>query len=326
MAIQPIYAGSRIRNGNKLATLGEEFSQHNIDLTSEEVVLKTENYYWTLVSLKQKMKALTSYENLLNNLLKDVRVSYDAGLMQKSDVLKVQLETNKISANKLQLENGISLLNMTLAQHIGIVYSDTFHVANCSFDIANPQFLYRDPEGALESRTEYQMLNKAIKAEELKKKLARGEYMPQVAIGVQGLYMDVLDNTTTNALAFATLSIPISDWWGGSHKLKEHELKINIAQNNLEEKSELLKLQMDKTYKDLIESYKQINIAELSQEQAREHLKVIQDNYDAGIISTSDLLEAQAMYQQTQDEMVDAKAIFKIKQAYYLQSVSALQY
>ncbi|MCW0484602.1 TolC family protein [Gaoshiqia sediminis] len=90
--------------------------------------------------------------------------------------------------------------------------------------------------------------------------------------------------------------MPISDWWGGSYKLKEHELKNDAARNNLNEKSELLKLQMEKAYKELTESYQQISVAESLASQAREHLQVVTDNYEAGILSTSDLLEAQAIF------------------------------
>ena len=94
-AIQPIYVGGRIRNGNKLASMSTVFNEHNLNLTTEEIIVKTEEYYWTIVALEEKRKTLNSYEKLLNNLLADVTVSYDAGLIQKSDLLKVQLELNQ---------------------------------------------------------------------------------------------------------------------------------------------------------------------------------------------------------------------------------------
>ena len=321
-AAQPVYAGGRISNGFKLASLGEEFSEHKLNLTLEEVLIKTEEYYWTIVALQEKQKTLNSYEELLNNLKKDVSVSYEAGLIQKSDLLKVQLELNSIVANKLKLENGISLLKMTLGQHIGIKNVNNFSIADTLIETDTPSTLYRNPQEALLNRNEYQMLNKAVDAEVLQKKIALGEYMPQLAIGVQGLYLDWLDQQNTYGLAFATLSVPVSGWWGGSHKIQEHKIKVDIAQNNLEEKSELLLLQIDKLYKDLNESFMQIFVAKSSNEQAQEHLKIVQDNYDAGIISTSDLLEAQAMFQQSEDGLVDAKTIFKIKKAYYLQAIA----
>ena len=319
MAIQPVYAGGRIRNGNKLAKLGEEFSLLSQELTTDEVLVKTEEFYWTWLLLEEKKITLMRYQALLENLLKDVTVSYEAGLIQKTDLLKVQLELSKVEANSLKIDNAISLVKQAFAQHISIPYQEEMVLADTAMAIVAPISMYQKPYEALVKRTEYKMLNKAVKAEDLQIKMAQGEHLPQLAVGVQGLYMDMMDNESTNGLAFATLSVPISDWWGGHHKVQEHKLKVEMAKNRLSENSELMLLQIDKAYKDLNESYKQIAVAEKSLAQAQEHQKVMQDNYDAGVVSTSDLLESQALMQQSQDALTDAKATFKIKQAQYRQ-------
>lgn len=316
-AVQPLYVGGRIRNGNKLAALGTEINKELLELSTDEVVYKTEEYYWMIVNLQNKVHTLESYKALLNNLQNDASVSYESGLLQKSDLLKVQLKLNEVEANKLKLENGIELLKMVLCQHIGIEYSDSVIIADSIVNLLTPEIVYKAPETSLENRKEFIMLNKAITAEKLQRKMAVGENMPSLAIGVTGTYLDVLERDDFYGIAFATLSIPISSWWGGSYKIKEHKIKVEIAENNLVEKSELLMLQMDKGYKELTESYKQIAIAELSRSQANEHLKVMQDNYKAGVVSTSDLLEAQAISQEAEDALVDAKSNYKIKLANY---------
>lgn len=323
-AIQPLYLGGRVRNGNKLATLGQEVSAYQVDLSTDKVLVKTEDFYWTIVALEEKKITLQRYEELLINLKKDVEIAYDAGLINRSDLLKVEIELNQVRANKLKLDNGLQLLKMTLAQHIGVPYSDEFGIEIIALDASAPERLYLNPSAALLNRTEYKMLNKAVEAETLQKNMTRGEYLPTVAVGVQGLYLDIMENQNTYGLAFATVTVPISDWWGGSHKMKEHKIKLEAAQNNLEEKSELLILQINKSYNDMLESHSQIRVAESTSMQTEEHLKVVQDNFDAGVIGTSDLLEAQALHQQSLDAVVDAKTVYRVKQAYYLQAVAEL--
>jgi len=323
-AVQPVYAGGKIRTGYKLASLGKTINEKVLELSTEEVLAKTEEYYWTLVSLQAKRKTLYSYGELLNNLLKDVQVSYDAGLIEKSDLLKVKMKISEIEANKLKLENGIEMVKMALCQHIGISYTEGITLQDTSFIINTPESLYILPEDALLNRKEYQMLNKAVDAEVLQKRLVTGDYLPQLAVGVMGQYLDVADNHDTYGIAFATLSIPISDWWGGNHKLKEHNIKIDIAKNNLDEKSELLKLQMAQSFKELSEGYKQISVAESQLDQAAEHVKIVKDNYEAGIVSTSDMLEAQAMFQEAEDNLTDVKSTYQIKETRYNQIVARL--
>jgi len=320
-ATQPLYAGGRIRNGNKLANIGEEISQYQLNLSTDQVLTMTEDYYWKLVALKEKELTLESYEKLLHTLKKEVQDFYDAGLVNKSDLLKVKLELNKIETNKLKLENGKEMLKMVLCQHIGIVYNETINVQDSIISLLPPENYFEETNIALPNRQEYKMLNKAIDAEVLQKKMARGEYLPQLAIGVGGMYLDAFEQDNTYGLAFASLSIPISDWWGGSYKLQEHEIKIKIAQNNLDEKSELLQLQMSKAYKDLNISYKQIHIADTSLKQSLEYQKELEDTFDAGITSTSDLLEARAIAQQAIDAFIDAKIQYKIAVANYLLTV-----
>jgi outer membrane protein TolC len=317
-AIQPLYAGGQIKNGNKLANLGEEINQLQLNLTTDQVLTTTESYYWQLVALKEKQSTLESYKKLLLTLQKEVQDFFDAGLVNKSDLLKVKLELNKIEVNKLKLDNGTEMLKMVFSQYIGIPYNKTMSLNDSIVSLLPPESYFVETKMALANRQEYKMLNKAVEAEVLQKKMTKGEYLPQLAVGVGGLYLDAYEQDNSYGLAFATLSIPISDWWGGSYKLQEHEIKIKIAQNNLEEKSELLQLQISKAYKDLIISYKQINIAKTSLKQSFEYQKELEDTFDAGLTSTSDLLEARALTQQAKETLIDAKSQYKIMAANYL--------
>lgn len=323
-ALQPVYFGGKIKNGNKLAEIGKEISNKQLNLTKDEIIVRTEELYWLIVSLKEKNKTLNSYNILLDTLLKDVSVAYDAGLIQRSDLLKVQIKQNEINTNRLKLNNGIELSKMALAQHIGIKYSENISLGDTVVKTEKPETLLFSHDEALKNRAEYQMLTKAVEAEILQKRMAMGDNLPSLAVGISAFATDFMEESNTNAMAFATLSIPISGWWGGSHKMKEHKIKEKIAQNNLDEKSELLKLQMANSYNKLTEQYEQIKLAELSLQQTREHLKVIKDNYDSGINGTSDLLEAQAMLQNAKDAVVDAKTNYKIKQIQYLKTTARI--
>ena len=321
-AVQPIFAGGRIYNGNKLAELGVELNEDRVQSSSEDVLLQTESYYWQIVTLKEKRETLNNYQKLLENLYKDVSISYEAGLLQKSDLLKVRLKLNKLKASKLKLENGIILSKMAFCQHLGIEYKETFDIADSLGLNEIPESVYTNYSEALLNRNEYAMLNKAVEAEEIRKKIAIGENLPQVSIGVQGLYLDMFEQQNTHGILFATVSIPISGWWGSAHKIKEQKIKMEMAQNNLTQKSELMLLQMEKSFKDLNESSHQISIAESSVLQAKEHLKVIVDNYKAGVVSTSDLLEAQLMLRQAENQLVEAKFDYKIKLLVYKKAIA----
>jgi len=321
-AIQPVFAGGRIYYGNQLAKLGIEVNELKRHLTKEDVLLDTEYYFWSLMSLKEKKKTIASYKEMLGQLQKDTQIAQEAGLIQKTDELKVELELSKLKSDEIKLDNGIELLTMSMAQHLGIPYTDSLGFERPSIAIDfKPE---NSTEILVEKRTEYKLLQKAINAEVYKKRMSRGEYLPQISIGVQGLYADVFDKENTYGLAFATLSIPLSDWWQGAHEIKEHQIKLEMAQNKLSETEELLSLEINKAKKDWMESWQQIEVKEKAVEQARTHYKVMHDQYKEGLIKTSDLLEARALLQESSDALSDAKADFQIKKARYLKAIGQL--
>ena len=55
IALQPVFAGGQIINGNKLAKVGEDVSQLQLQLSENEVEKTTEQYYWQLVSMQEKL-------------------------------------------------------------------------------------------------------------------------------------------------------------------------------------------------------------------------------------------------------------------------------
>jgi len=325
-AVQPIYAGGRIQTGNKLAELNQEITKSQYDLTADEIMIITEKHYWNLVALKEKKTTLEGYERLLLTLQKEVGDFYDAGLIKKSDLLQVKLELIEVNGNKLKLANSTEILKMAFKQHLGISYGQEFEVQDSiGGELLPPETYYMETDDALTNREEYNILNKAVSAEKFQKKLIVGEMLPELGVGIGGMYLDILDQDNTYGIAFASLSIPISDWWGKSYKKQEKDIKIKIAENNLKENSELLQLQMSQAYYNLKEAYKQIDIARTMVVHSTEYLKELEDHYDAGMTTLSDFLEARAMSQEAMDSLTDARAQYKIKVAEYLQALGIIQ-
>jgi outer membrane protein TolC len=322
MALQPVFMGGRLYNGNELAKTGYEISREKKAMTETEALVKTEEFYWNILALNEKLVTLDSYRKLLDNLNRDVSVALKAGVVQRTDLLKVQLKQNELEVNRLKLTDGIALSKKALCQHIGIPYDSALVLTDTIPVIIDPLKLFVNPDDAVKNRNEYKILEKAVKAEELQKRMVLGEYLPQVAVGVAGVYTDLMDKTNQMGIAFGTLNIPISDWWGGSYKLRQSSARIDDANNKLNETSELLTIQIIQVQNELNQNYFSIGNAEKSVEQAKENLKVTKDNYDAGINGMSDLLEAQSVYQGALNSLTEAKCNYQIAKAKYLQAIS----
>ena len=60
-------------------------------------------------------------------------------------------------------------------------------------------------------------------------------------------------------------------------------------------------------------------------EQAKEKLRVSEDQYEVGMENLTNLLEAQAQWQQAWSEWVDAKATLKLCESEYLKAIGKLE-
>lgn len=319
-AVQPVFAGGRIVNGNKLAGLGVDVSTFKNKITRDEVILNTEEQYWQIVSLEEKAKTLAAYEEMLNSLLKQVEDAYNSGVVMKNDVLKVQLKRSEVLLNESKLSNGIQLAKMAFCQHLGLPLNTTLTLKDSLMVGDPPPALRVDHSRALKNRSEYKLLELAVRAEKLQTKMTRGAYLPQAAVGVsyQHLKFDESEGRSLG-MVFGTVSVPISGWWGGSHELRKRKHEEQIAENNLRDNSELLLLQMEKSWQDLSDAYTQYLLSEESRSQALENMRVNQDSYDNGLIPVSDLLEARALMQQAEDQSTEARANYLIQKTRYLQ-------
>ncbi len=329
-AMQPVFAGGQIVNGNRLARVGEEVSELQLQLAEQEVERTVSQYYWQLVSLYEKLATIDAVEALLADLHKDVDVAVRAGVAMRNDLLQVELRQNEVESQKVKLRNAIDIVKMTLGQYAGIEpsrLSPKGEGSRYSFEIDEPDLSQQDiPELPPLGREgvgllpEYSLLQKQVEAAKLQKKMAVGKNLPSVAVGAGYNYHNLLDNDRTFAMVFATLSVPISDWWGGSHAVKHKKIELQKAQEQLEDNAQLLGIRLQKTWNDADEARQLVEIASRGIKQAEENLRLNRDYYRAGTSTMSNLLEAQLLYQQACDRHTEAYADLQHKLLLYRQA------
>lgn len=320
-AMQPVFAGGQIVNGNKLAKLGADVGRIEKEMAEKEVSLTVENYYWQVVSVQEKLKTVGQMESMLSSLHHDVDMAVDAGLKTRNDLLQVSLKRNEVKSSRIKLENALALSKMVLAQYAGI--SDSVYSVASEIPAVLPEFPYdlqKNVADVMQNVEEYQLLQKGVESAELQKKLEVGKHLPSVAVGAGYFYENIMDKSHSFVMGMATVSIPLTDWWKGSHAIKRQNIQITSAKDNLEDGREMLEIRMMKSWNDFNDAFRQMEIAVQSKEQAAENLRLNRNYYDAGTSTMSDLLKAQALYQESCDGFVDAFTQYQIKRLEYIQN------
>lgn len=310
-AVQPVYAGGRIINGNRLAKVGEEVSHLQLELSENDVEKTAKQYFWQLASLQEKIKTINASQALLSTFHKDTELAVNVGVAMRNDLLQVQLRENELVSQKMKLNNGISMVKMMMCQYCGL--RDTAFAITYDTDVVPPSALKQNHDLAVLNTTEYKLLGKQVEATRLQEKITWGQNMPQVAVGAGYNYHNLLDKNHSFAMVFATVNIPISGWWGGSHANNRSRLETQKAREQLVDNTQLLIIRMQNAWNGVEEAYNQYKLAQLSIDQASENLRLNKDYYNAGISKMSDLLEAQLLYQKACDQRTDAFIEYQTK-------------
>ena len=318
MVTEPIYAGGRIRNGNKLAKLGIEAAEYQSKVKEDEVCLQTETLYWQIVALQEKLTTLDQLDRLLDTLDKDLSGAIEAGLAMPTDQYKLRVKQNESQLNRKKVTDGITLLKMALAQYIGADWQTMALTDTLGLE-TEPTAYFQAAETAVASRNESHLLDLSLKAEDLKKKMTLGEALPSLMIGGSASYNTIFENPKPNALVFAMLQVPITDWHKTSIKLKKHDLDAEIAENTRRDLTEKMQLQTNQAWFNLEQSWLRISMAQTALSDAEANLKITEDYYDAGLVALSDVLEAQTLLKQSRDELTDSRVEYRINLVTYKQ-------
>ena len=314
MVTQPIFAGGRIFTGNKLAKLGEDVSELQLDLAIDEVSMTVEERYWMVVSLTEKLKVISQASDMLDTLRRDAEAASEAGVIGNNDLLKVKLKQNEIAAARIQLNHGIDLATQALLQYIGLPYDveKKYRMADTiNYDVETDSLIFSNKKG---TRIEAQLLEKSVEAERLKHRMILGEVLPQIAIGATYGVNNVLSTgMKDNGMLFATASIPLTAWWESSHKMKQQRISQQIAENNRQDLVEQMELQNQQALNEMLEAMDLIKVKKQAVDDAQANMTEAKNYYEAGLSGVSDYLEAQAMLLQAQTDLVDQSISYRLK-------------
>jgi len=329
--VQPVFHGGQIATGNKLARLQENVTVLRQQLTEKEVVQKVTECYWQLAQVRYNLSTLEAAEKQVDAVMQQVENFLNAGVTSRNSLLKVRLRQQELSSNRLKLENADHVLRLLLAQQIGIAPAE----ADKNFDIMLEDKPVEQPIEAVEGqlslspdhREELQLLGKAVEAQALQVRMERGKLLPHLAVGLAGYHTGLggfsenvknyLHTRMNNGAVFGTLSVPLTDWWGGNYAAKRQKIKLQQAQEKRENARQMLQIDIERAWTNLQEAYKQVQIAQASCDEAAENLRMSTDQYRMSTCTLTDLLDAETLNRKAQNSLAEAKANYQIALADY---------
>lgn len=323
-AIQPLFMGGQIVNGNSLAKVGRAVAELQRQQSQQQVSLTTETYYRKLATLHSTRETLSQALQMLDTLQNQVQVGVNAGLAIQNDLLKVDLKRNEYRANMVDLENGISLMRMLLSQYIGANFERPIDI-QWEIPAEVPEYplsIHVDPAQALAETINYQLLNQQVRAKQLEKRMELGKHLPTVAAGAGWYYYNLLDEGKNYGSLQVMVSIPLSDWWGGSHAIKRKNAELEKAKLERDDLSQMIQIDMQNKWDELTAAHRKMEIAHEAIGQANENMRLNRLYYSSGTSTITNLLEAQTLLYQAHTRYAESFGAFCTARTAYLHATA----
>ena len=331
--VQPVFMGGKIIAYNQITRYARELAESMNDLKLQDLIYKTDETYWQVVSLVNKKKLADSYVSLLRKMDGDVQAMIDEGVATPADGLSVKVKLNEAEMAQTKVDNGLSLSRMALAQLCGLQLDEPVKLADEnieSLDNTIDTNAAVNVEEAFLNRQELKSLDYAVRINEKKEKIALAEVLPNVALTANYLVTNPNSfNGYKNEFAGmfnvgVVIQVPLSGWWEGTYKRNAARAETHIRQLEFEDAKEKIELQVNQSVYKVNEAGKKLTASARNKEKAEENLRHATLGFEEGVIPALNLMEAQTAWVSAQSSLIDAQIEVKLTDIYLTKAMGKL--
>lgn len=331
--VQPVFMGGKIVNFNQIASYAKELAESMNDLQLQELIYKTDETYWQVISLVNKKKLADSYVSLLSKMNEDISAMIAEGIATEADGLSVKVKLNEAEMAQTKVNNGLALTRMLLAQICGLPLEEEIRLAdeNLNDFPVSDQTVAADLNEAFMNRGELRSLDLAKKIYSRKERIVLSDMLPNVAFAANYFVTNPnVFNGFKNDFAGmfnigVIVKVPISAWWEGSYKRNAARAETRIKALEWEDAREKIELQVNQSVYKANEARKKLESTYRNMDSAEENLRHANFGFEEGVIPALNLMEAQTAWVSARSSLIDAQIEVRLTEVYLMKSLGKLK-
>lgn len=322
MVRQPIYMGGAITAANKMADIAENMMAVSAESTLQNTLYNIDQAYWQVVSVRQKERLANSFLEVVKKLDSDVEKMIREGVATRADGLKVKVKVNEAEMNVTQAQDGLVLSKMLLCQLCGLPLDSDIKLADEDKDDIAIASIAEDMnvQTAIENRPELKLLQNTVDIARQTTKLVRAAYLPHIALtgGYLATNPNVYDGYRNKFGGVWNIGVlvhvPIWNWFEGEYKVRATKAATSMANLELTEAQEKIELQVTQCKFKLREANKKLAMAAKNVEKAEENLRCANLGFHEGVLTATEVMEAQTAWVQALSQKIDAQTEVQLSQ------------
>ena len=295
--------------GRQAAKAKMDAFQLQTERTKEYLELEVSKAYMQLQLTYKAVKVLEKANATAQGNLKMVENYFKNGMLQKTDLLNVQVRVNEIT-NQLQyaksnVQNASDYLAFLLNEDMaGKTYKPAETLDN-SIAIESMNTTISD------SRKDIQAMQKTSEAYKKMFQSSKFGFLPRLnAFGSYELYdKNIFGTSAKGYVVGAQLSWNVFDGYKNIGKMQKAKADFEKATVETEQYKKQSQLELSKTNRQLLDAENKVNLSKLAFEQSQEAFRIRQNRFTQGLEKTTDLLMAET--QMAQKELEHLQAVFE---------------
>lgn len=330
--VQPVFMGGKIVNYNQITKFAKQLAESMNNLQLQDLIYKTDETYWQVISLVNKKKLADAYVDLLRKMDSDVTAMIYEGVATEADGLSVKVKLNEAEMAQTKVENGLALTRMLLAQICGLSLEEDLSLADeklDNFPVETTQ-ASADLNEAFMNRNELRSLDLATKIYKRKERIALAEMLPNVALAANyfvtnpNVFNGFKNDFTGMFNVGVMVKVPLSGWWEGTYRRNSAKAETRIKTLEWQDAREKIELQVNQSVYKVNEAGKKLIASSRNMENAEENLRRANFGFEEGVIPALNLMEAQTAWVSARSSLIDAQIEVKLTEVYLSKALGKL--
>lgn len=328
---QPIFTGGKLLELNKLANYSINLASAQQKSKAIDILVEVDEAYWRVVSVQNKLKLAQEYRNMLSKMCENVDAMVQEGVSTKADLLKVKVKLNEADVSVTKAENGLSLSKMALNQLCGLPLEQEISLEDEKLERVSATTELVSTDKALDERPEIMMLTQMQNIAKSNERIAFSRFLPNVGLTANyvisnpNMYNGYENKFGGMFNVGVAASIPLFHFGDRIHTLNASKAQSRIAALQLEEAKEKMTLQINQSTYKVLESIKKEQATNKNIEQAEENLRLANEGFNEGVVTSTDLLGAQTAWISAKSDDIDAKIDVMLNQLYLKRAAGTIE-
>ena len=326
---QPIFTGFGLINEYKLTELGLDRAEVSSKLARQDVILDAKNAYFSVLKNQKLMEVA---QQTVASIASQKEVSenfYKVGLSPLNDLLQSQVQLANAKQQLTTAQNNLEIdrtrFNTVLRRPVNTPVLLVEEVDYATFQESLDDCLAQ----AQKNRLEVQVADLDIGIAEKQVRLTEKDYFPTV--NLTGAYArtgddwkahggeGISDSAGWNVQATATWEF--WQWGRTGYGRKEKLARLAQSKYRKTEITDTISLEVKSAYLRTQEAEQNIITIEKAVEQAKENLRITEEQYKEQVATQTDVLVAQTLLTQTMTNYYNALYDFKIAKAVLMRAI-----